>query len=419
MIEKDINQVDAERLLKQKENLDYIKNGADYMADLDSQLKNALESIRAGNGGYGEAAGALAGQAGMNLIQGSDAGAFVEGAQMGGPMMGIINTLVNAFANVIGGMEGLDKVLSPITDILTELGPTIKLVIDLLIKFIDNIAVALEPLFSFINQITTALMPIIEAVLAPLAYALNELMTALQPIFNFITQIISAVMPLVRIALDLLVALNPLLLIIKVIGGVLEIIEPLLLLISVGLQLFMNALTWVIKIITFGFIDLGNSMTTLNEVTRETNEERSKELEQLKKLNEQYAELRESIREQEEYYLQRRRKLNAEWAIETMTSVNDMILTPHGNFSTNPNDYIIATKNPHSLGSAGTVVNVVVHNEAGDVASASAQQSTNSDGMTEIAVMVRKIVANDIAAGKLDDAFRAKKSRDAGRRVVS
>jgi hypothetical protein len=156
-------------------------------------------------------------------------------------------------------------------------------------------------------------------------------------------------------------------------------------------------------------------MAQIYDAIAATNDERERDLEQLRSLNEQYAKLRDSIEENEEYYLKKRRELNADWAIEAM-GVNDMILTPHGNFSTNPDDYIIATRNPSSLGSGGTVVNITVHNEAGDVASATATQTTGPNG-TEIAVMVRKLVAHDIASGKLDGAFDAMEARNSGRRV--
>jgi hypothetical protein len=141
----------------------------------------------------------------------------------------------------------------------------------------------------------------------------------------------------------------------------------------------------------------------------------SDDVNKLQHIADQITSLLESQRKNEEYYFQKRRELNAGWAAETV-AVNDMILTPHGNFSTSPDDYIIATKNPSTLG-GGTVVNITVHNEAGDVASATATQTTGPDGM-EIAIMVRKLVANDIATGKLDGALNAQQARNNGKRVT-
>jgi hypothetical protein len=124
----------------------------------------------------------------------------------------------------------------------------------------------------------------------------------------------------------------------------------------------------------------------------------------------------ESIREQEEYYLKKRRKLNADWAVESM-DVNDMILTPHGNFSTNPNDYIIATKNPSALGSNVNVpvyVNIV-NNTTSTVTS---QEQTDPDGTRRITVLVDQVVQNGIASGRYDGAFNAKQVRDNGKKVT-
>jgi hypothetical protein len=312
MIERNISEVDAERLLKEQENLDYIKNGHDYMAEIEAELQDALEKIRSGQGGYGEAARALAGQAGMNLIQGTDTGAFTQGTEMGGPGMGVINMFIESLASVLGGMEGLEMILSPITTLLQGFSPLLK------------------------------------ALLVPLL-------------------LVSAGM--------------------KVLAGILE-----------------GLFGWLVGDLD----DLYDSLTA-------SNDEREKEVELLKKLNEQYKKLRDSIEEQEEYYLKKRRELNANWAIESL-GVNDMILTPQGNFSTNPNDYIIATKNPSTLGNNVSVpvyVNVI-NNSTSTV---TAQEQTDPDGAKRITVLVDQVVQNGIASGKYDSAFNAKQVRDSGRRV--
>jgi hypothetical protein len=235
MIEKDITQVDAERLLKEQKHLDYIKEGNDYLAQFQEQMQDALESIRAGNGGYGEYAKAKAREGGMDLIQGSDVGAFVEGTAKGGPIVGLINMFMNALANVIGGIEGVSTILSPITSLLEGLTPLIKVL------------------------------------LIPLA------------------------------------------------------------LLSAGLRAAANVLS--------GFLDwfLGD-MDELYDSLVQTNDEREREAELLRKLNEQYGKLRDSIAEQEAYYLKKRRELNADWSIEGLgvQSVNDMILTPRAIFRQTP-----------------------------------------------------------------------------------
>jgi hypothetical protein len=208
---------------------------------------------------------------------------------------------------------------------------------------------------------------------------------------------------------NLNIVLNP---ITEVAGELQPLVKSLLLPIAVANRLINEFIKAAGPVIGFLF----GGAADLYDIVARTNDEREKELERLRALNEQYAKLADSIREQEEYYLRKRRELNADWAIETMRGVDDMILTPHGNFSTNPDDYMIATKNPSGLGSGGAVVNITVHNEAGDVATATATQIAGPGG-TEIAVMVRKIVAGDIASGRLDAAFNAKQARDSGRRV--
>jgi hypothetical protein len=207
---------------------------------------------------------------------------------------------------------------------------------------------------------------------------------------------------------NLNIVLNP---IVEVTEELQPLVKSLLLPIAIINRLINKFIKFISPVIEFFFGDMADMYDTIAG----TNDERERELEQLRALNDQYTKLRNSIQEMEEYYLKKRRELYADWGIETV-GVNDMILTPHGNFSTDPNDYIIATKNPSALG-GGTVVNITVHNEAGDVASATATQTTGPNG-TEIAIMVRKIVANDIATGKLDGAFNAKQARDSGRRVT-
>jgi tape measure domain-containing protein len=312
MIEKDIGYVSAERLLAEKENLEYIKAGRDFMAELSVDLQNALQRVRAGRGGLGEASVIMGRMTGTNMIQGTDAGAFNQGLAMGGPLVATVNMTVNALANVVGGLEGFSMILSPVTSLFEGFAPLIK------------------------------------ALLVPLAA------------------------------------------------------------LSFGARIAAEGLSWLFGWLVGDLDELYDTMTA-------TNDERAREAELLRQLNEQYAKLRDSIEENEEYYLRKRRELNADFAIEGL-AVNDMLLTPHGNFYTNPNDFIIATKNPAALGGGGTVVNISVRNEAGDVVSAAATQAAGPSG-TEIAVMVRKIVAGDIASGRLNGAFDAMQSRNSGRRL--
>jgi hypothetical protein len=324
--EQRISEEAAKQLIAEQKKLDYIKNGADWMGEIMTSIDDALRAIReaqvngtdAGNAYSQYAVGSFA-EAGMKAIQGSDVGNFVEGFQAGGPIVGIINTLVGALANVLGGMEGIEIILSPITNMLKELEPTIK-------------ALMLPTMF-------------VAKLLEALAKAIN----------------------------------------------------------------------WLLNFITFGLIE---QMADLYDTLLSTNDERKKEEERLRALNEQYAKLYAALKIQEEYYLQQRRHLNSEWAIENFQSVNDMILSPHGVFSTDPEDYIIATKHPESLMSGGAAtVNVTVINNAN--ATVSTQERTGADGAKEIQIIVDGLVQQGMASGKYDGAFDAMSSRRSGKRITA
>jgi Mg2+ and Co2+ transporter CorA len=256
-------------------------------------------------------------ESGMGVVQQSQVGNVIsgamEGASAGGPWGGIIGAFLAVLEELMGGMEGLNIVLNPITEVTKEL------------------------------------QPIVKAILLPLAI-INRLIN------NFI-----------------------------------KLISP------------------VIKAI-FG------DMEEMYDTISATNDERKKEEERLKALNEQYAKLLEALKEQEEYYLKKRRELNADWAIEQLTGVNDMILTPHGNFSTNPNDYIIATKNPSALGGAPQVSVKIINNTNSNVTTSG---GVGANGLPELLVMIDERVQGNIASGKYENAFNVRDQRNAGRRISS
>ena len=60
------------------------------------------------------------------FAQGTDVGNAIEGFENGGVWGAVFNTLLSALSNVIGGMEGMNLVMNPITELLKELEPTIK-----------------------------------------------------------------------------------------------------------------------------------------------------------------------------------------------------------------------------------------------------------------------------------------------------
>lgn len=146
------------------------------------------------------------------------------------------------------------------------------------------------------------------------------------------------------------------------------------------------------------------------------NEQKEKEIQRLKEVNEQYRSLSKAIDDQYQYYLTlkqnlanetERRLLNA----RGVTDVNDMIITPQGNFSTHPDDYIIASKNPAGLG--GGNLNVIVNDYAG----VKVETRKKQDGdMTNLILTISKKVAGDYASGAngWDGAVAMRNRRNAG-----
>jgi hypothetical protein len=202
--------------------------------------------------------------------------------------------------------------------------------------------------------------------------------------------------------------LNPITELLKGFAPILKALLVPLLLVSAAMKALGQVLETFFGWLVGDLDDLYDSLTA-------TNDERERESELLRRLNEQYARLLDSIQEQEEYYLRKRRELNSGWAIESL-GVNDMILTPHGNFSTDPNDYIIATKNPSTLGSsvsAPVYINIINNSPS----TVTAQEQTDPDGIRRIMVLVDQVVQNGIASGKYDSAFNTKQVRDSGKRV--
>lgn len=153
-------------------------------------------------------------------------------------------------------------------------------------------------------------------------------------------------------------------------------------------------------------------------------EQKEKEqLELMKALNDQYKSLYSAMKEQEEYYLKKRREIASTGINEGagLTQVNDMILTPQGNFSTSPKDYLIATKNPGSLfeGSGETKISVVINNSMGDSANVTTQSRVGPEGQQELVVAISKKIAQDYANGSngWDGAIDYNSARRQGRNL--
>ena len=148
--------------------------------------------------------------------------------------------------------------------------------------------------------------------------------------------------------------------------------------------------------------------------TREASEEKQKEIERLRAITDAYSNMLTTLREVEEEYERRRKQINAQTYNESVTGVHDMILTPQGKFSTDPDDYIIATKNPNNLNNRGGVPNVIVNNYTNDTV----ETRTDDDG--NIILLISQKVALDYAQGNngWDNAVMARQARMAGRNLA-
>ena len=150
-------------------------------------------------------------------------------------------------------------------------------------------------------------------------------------------------------------------------------------------------------------------------ISYEVNEERQSELERIRAANDAYKALYSAIKEQEEYYLTKKAQVNADTYSGKITGVNDMILTPHGTFSTSPQDTLIAMKRPEMLMSGGVSggVSVTINNYS------NSEVQTRQDDYGNLIVDISKKIAEDYANGDNGwaRAYSTQQSTVAGRRV--
>lgn len=249
------------------------------------------------------------------------------------------------------------------------------------------------------------------------------------PIVGLINMLVGAIGRVVGSMEILEYCLNP---ITNLLEGLKPLIKALLVPATVTTQLFEILGKTIGKVITWIFDLFGISEEDIDEYFDSltgANDELERQTELLKTLNGQFEETLKLYKEAQEYYITEKRHLNAETAIQMQgmpsRKVNDMILTPHGNFSTAPDDYLLAMKDPTSLMGYGgqnvavqTTVSVKVINQAGDTVKASASETVNEKGQKELVVMISKAVANDYASGRngWDSAVNYRAQRANGRR---
>lgn len=158
---------------------------------------------------------------------------------------------------------------------------------------------------------------------------------------------------------------------------------------------------------------------------KEDKDKDDKEAEKLANLKNDLASLLEQARKDALYYENNLRHktalgINASFSHQ---SVNDAIITPSGKVvTTDPKDYLIATKTPNQLVGGNAPVNVtpvincnVVNNTSAKV---SQQQRQNADGSIEIITMIEEAVGEYIASPRSDTAFESREYRLSSKQAV-
>lgn len=240
-------------------------------------------------------------------------------------------------------------------------------------------------------------------VINPITTLFRNLNVLIYNVMTALSDILSIIMDVARVINTILAIFQPIVDFMNAIGKV----------ITNGINKFVN-----------GFVDIISSIFPwVSETIKRTDDEVKKEKERQaqRDLTDQYKALLQALKETEEYYDERKAQLRGRQAIDNVTRVNDMILTPQGNFSTAPDDYIIATKNPSALGGNGSVVmNVKINNTQSDKVTATATQSVDENGFVQLLVDISQKVASDFAKGSngWDSALAYRQVQTNGRRVT-
>ena len=384
LIEKGVLVTEVDKTYELKKQLEYLEAQDKIQWKINEKKKKAIDEKDRGKYAEGAAEDAV-----HNGIKGTDLGTFVESLEKtGDPLMALIETLIRAFIDMAKESENLMKVL--------------------------NFA------HTFLEPIMAVLLPLIDL-------NAQHFVTALETLGMLIAQIISPLVSLMQIALVFTNIIQSTMIIpLQVLGYTFQWFNDSVVVPAGNAVIsFANILVRIINKV-FGAFGLRiKEMKKLQTVEELLNKEKQNELDRLRALNDQYLKLKDAIREQEEYYLKKRRNLNALYLNETVAdrikSVNDLIITPQGKFSTHPDDYIIAAKKPSELGNGSVAVFVNIQNTASDTVNVQAEEKQSADGNAELIIMISKKVASDYATGNngWDGAFNARSRRMQGRRLTT
>lgn len=370
-------------------------NRANQLEDKISEVEAVLDELTKEM----ETANSLAKENGYSVFS---SGSYMDRTYTG--LSGSMNTIMESGLGTIssdytsggGGLSGtLDAVNGGMGDFLVQLASSV--------LSLESVKKVLDPIGTILDSAMNILEPLISDALEPIIDVLGTIgeliATSLAPWITIIAtslRIFSGVLNIV---------LEP----VRLLGEAFkwfndEVIVP------VG-NAFINIINGVIGAlnhIPFVSIPLIDNLEKMDDVVANFNKD-------AKDLTAQYEKLLEAMREQENYYLEKKQELVGSSATDRLMGVNDMILTPNGNFSTHPDDYIIATKNPQKLG--GATVNVQINNTVSNDVSADVEQVIDGDGVTRMLVTISRKIASDVAKGAngWDTAMRVQSNRLAGR----
>lgn len=328
-----------------------------------------------------------------SVVSGTDVGTFASSFKESGDWKtALLDTFIASLTDVIGGLDGLETVLSPISFLLQGIAPFLQMMVNILSVVYE----VLEPFVLILADLSKIGTELVLTVLSPVIQILKVLASVLKLVYEILSPFLNVIALLIK---SFQVLLYPLQMLVKAINKAIE-----------WLAQFSKKLKKAIN-------DASTSIDDMMDTNFKLAEQQETEADRLKKINEQYKSLLQSLKEQEEYYLEQKKIINADTYKQGAMNVNDMIITPHGNFSTAPDDYIMAMKNPSSLGNV--TMNVQINNTMSESAQVDVEQTTNKDGMQELIVSISRKVADDYATGKngWKNAYNYRMNKIAGRSV--
>lgn len=147
-LQSGITEADLGTFLMLEKQIEELEVQRDLYGQIELAKKRALE-----DGDMGAYAGAMAAETGMNAIQGSEVGAFIQGTiKTGDPMGGLVDMLAADFAFLLGEVNGLSYALSPLRGLISGFTPAIKELLTPILRFSFFLTLAGEKLAEWLGK---------------------------------------------------------------------------------------------------------------------------------------------------------------------------------------------------------------------------------------------------------------------------